>query len=57
MKRELRIVESATGRVVMRQDVTGFDRPAVADAAAKLQARINAEEYYVEDSADRGTGD
>lgn len=53
MSRELRIVESATGAVVFRQDVTGLDLQQISDAAAKLKARINEDEFYIEDSEDK----
>lgn len=49
-KRELRIVNMATGEVVFRQDVTSLDREQREDAAAKLKAKIDETEFYVEDS-------
>ena len=53
MKRELRVVEMGTGRVVMRRDVTGLDSASVQAVAAKLHEQINPDEFYLEDSADR----
>ena len=49
-KRELLIVNMISGEVVKRVDVTGRDRFAIADAAAKLHAQINPEEFYISDT-------
>lgn len=51
--RELRIINMATGKVVFHQDVTGLDREQIADAAAKLKAKIDEAEFYIEDSGER----
>lgn len=50
--RELRVVNMAIGEVVFRQDVTALDRERIADAAAKLKAKIDETEFYIEDSGD-----
>ena len=52
VKRELLIIETATLRVVERRDVTGLDRDQIADAADKLRAKINDDEFYVEDTGE-----
>lgn len=56
-RRELRVINMATSEVVFRQDVTALDREHIADAAAKLKAKIDETEFYVEDSADAVIGE
>ena len=55
-RRELRVVNMATGEVVFRQDVTGLEREGITDAAAKLKAKIDQTEFYVEDSGETVIG-
>lgn len=51
--RELRVINMATGEAVFRQDVTGLEREGIADAAAKLKAKIDEAEFYIDDSGER----
>lgn len=53
-KRELLVTQMDTREVVYRQDVTGLSREAVADAAARLRARMNEQEYFLQDTGEKG---
>ena len=48
--RELQVVNTSTGEVVHRVDVTGKSRPEVARFAARLQQQVNAEEFHISDT-------
>ena len=48
--RELRVINTSTGEVVHRVDITGKSRPEVARFAARLQGQVNAEEFHISDT-------
>ncbi len=52
-RRELRIVEIATGRVVKRVDVSGLSGTAVYTLECRLRQEIDMEAYRLEDTAQR----
>lgn len=53
-RRELLVVDMVTKAVRLRKDVTGWPREAVIDAAAKLRAQMNEEEYFLQDTGEKG---
>jgi hypothetical protein len=53
-RRELRVVRMADRAVVHRVDVTGLLLTEISDRTAKLRATMNDEEFYIEDTGDKG---